>query len=239
MINDEVAKALDETEQDHVVDLYDLDISQINEDGGDNHFYFCNELNELNEPVVWRKKKFTFLPISISGVESKSDGPSARPTLTIANINGVITAIIAQFNGLMSAKVTRYQVLSRHLDAVNFEGGNPDANPNLYVAQIYMINGSPSYDRDKATFQLAIPSETDGAKLPSRIVLAAVCPHKYRGECCMYDGHAVADENDRAIEPHEMEKDKCSKRLLGCQARFGINGQLPFGGFIMADKVGG
>lgn len=62
---------------------------------------------------------------------------------------------------------------------------------------------------------------------------------RYRVPAQFLDAINFIDGNDHAIASHEMDKDKCSKRLGGCQARFGLNGQLPFGGFPMADKVSG
>ena len=238
MISNSVKASLDKVEQGAWVDLYDLDITKINDLGGSNHFYFCNELNEKNEPVVWRNQKYLPIPIQIEGVEIKSDGPSNRPTLTIGNGAGYITGILNQYRGLVGAKVTRYRVPAQFLDAINFIDGNDHANPDEYLDQSYIINAVQHNSR-LASFTLAIPSETDGAVIPNRTIYATVCPFRYRGEMCGYDGWAIADENDHAIASHEMDKDKCSKRLGGCMARFGINGQLPFGGFPMADKVSG
>lgn len=235
MISDSVKAQLDELEQQAWIDLYVLDISRINDAGGSNYFYFCNELNEKGEQVVWRGQKYLAIPIQIDGVERKGNGPSNRPTLNIANLNGYMTGAIHQYDGLIGAKITRYRVPSQFLDAVNFHDGNDQAKPDEYLAQSYIVN-SAKYNSQYAEFTLALPSETDGATIPKRTIYASVCPFLYRGEYCGYDGHAIADENDHALEPHEMNKDKCSKRLSGCIARFGVNGQLPFGGFPVADK---
>ncbi|OYQ71615.1 phage minor tail protein L [Wohlfahrtiimonas chitiniclastica] len=238
MISNAVKAKLDEVEQGAWVDLYDLDITRINDHGGSNHFYFCNELNEKNELVIWRGQKYMAIPIQIEGVEVKSDGPSNRPTLTIGNGAGYIAGILNQYRGLVGAKVTRYRVPAQFLDAINFINGNDHANPDECQDQSYIIN-AVQHNNKYASFTLAIPSETDGAIIPHRTIYATVCPFRYRGEMCGYDGWAIADENDYAVQPHEIEKDKCSKRLSGCMARFGVNGQLPFGGFPMADKVNG
>lgn len=186
---------------------------------------------------MWRGKKFLPLPISLEGVDRISDGPSNRPTLTVGNIDGYFFGVINQYNALRNAKLTRYRVEARFLDSENFTEGNPRANPNEYVVDTYVINTAKSYNKIQATFSLSLPIETDGAILPARTILASVCPFKYRGIGCGYDGHAVADIKGYALKPHEIDKDQCSKTLYGCQARFGINGVKPFGGFPMADKV--
>lgn len=237
MISDEVKADLSKSERPHIVQLFELDITKINPDGGQNVWLFCNEVNELKEPVVWRGKTFLPLSMKMEGVERKSSGPSNRPILTVGNVDGYFFGVIHKFNGLMGAKITRYQVESRHLDAVNFEGGNKQANQNEYVSDSYIINGPESYNKNSASFELALPTETDGASLPNRTILASVCPFQYRGAGCGYDGHAVADIDDMAIKAHEMDKDRCGKRLRSCMARFCENGQLPYGGFLMADKV--
>lgn len=238
MISNKTKSELGNSERPHTVELFELDISRINDDGGDNIWLFCNEVNELKNPVVWRGKTFLPLPIEFTGVSKQSDGPSNRPTLTVGNVDGYFFGVINKYNSLIGAKLTRYRVESRHLDAVNFVNGNPTANPNEYVADSYAFNRAESYNKLQATFELSLPTETDGASIPARTILASVCPFQYRGVGCGYDGHAISDEKGYALEPHEMNKDKCNKSLQGCQARFGINGQLPFGGFVMADKVG-
>lgn len=236
MVSEEVIATLSDTEQDYIVDLYELDVSQISEFGGSNLFYFCNDINEKGEPIVWSGEQYIPIPIKTEGMEANSEGPSSRPTLTIGNINGYITGVINQFNGLLGAKVTRRRVPKRFLDAVNFYDGNPRANRNEYFLQVYAVNAAISYNKLQATFELAIPSETDGAIIPARTIYASVCVLQYRGEGCGYTGGPVADADDLATD--DPLKDKCSKTLLGCKARFGVNGQLPFGGFPMVDKVG-
>lgn len=237
MISEETKSDLNKAELPAEVSLFELDISKLNKGGSSSVWLFCNEKNELDSPVVWRGKKFIPIPIEFSGADKKVDGPSTRPTLTVGNVDGYMTGAIAMYGGLVGAKVTRYRVRANHLDAVNFENGNPTANPNEYVADSYIINRPESYNKHQATFELALPTETDGASLPNRTILASICPFKYRGTGCGYDGHAVADINGYALEPHEMDKDQCDKTLAGCQRVFGINGKLPFGGFPMADKV--
>lgn len=236
MISDEFLSSLSEAEQDYIVDLFEVDVTRINDFGGSNYFYFCNHLNEKGESVIWNGQPYVPIPIKIDGMELKSGGPSSRPTLSIANINGYMTGIINQFNGLIGAKVVRRRIPLQFLDAVNFYDGNKRANPNEFILQVYAVNSAISYNREQATFELSLPSETDGATLPRRTIYASVCVHRYRDECCGYTGGPVADIND--IATGDFKSDRCSKTLTGCRARFGINGQLPFGGFVMADKVG-
>ena len=237
MISNEVKADLGNSERPHIVELFELDISHIKNDDSPSIWLFCNEKNELGEQVVWRGRKFLPIPIQITGVDKKSDGPSNRPTLTVANIDGYFFGVINKYNSLRNAKLTRYRVEARHLDAENFKDGNPKANPNEYVADSYVINTAESYNKLQATFVLSLPIETDGAILPARTILASVCPFKYRGIGCGYDGHAIADIKGYALQPHEMDKDQCGKRLRDCEARFGVNGVKQFGGFPMADKV--
>lgn len=224
MISDRTKAELERSEMDAIVKLFELDISRITNGTGDKFFRFTNE----DQIIEWRGKKFTPMPIELTGVDMKSDGTSNRPTLRVGNVEGYMYGVINQFNGLIGAKLTVYYIEERFLYT----------NPNEYVAAVYMVNAPKEYNKEVATFELALPSETDGFTLPNRTILATVCPFAYRGAGCGYDGHAVADIEDNAIEPHEMDKDQCSKSLLGCKARFGANGQLPFGGFVMADKVG-
>ena len=236
MISKEAQDDLKHHELPAEISLYELHISRISNEQN-NIWLFCNERNELGSVVTWRGKQFLPIPIQFENVSKKSDGPSNRPTLTVGNIDGYMTGAIRKYGGLKGAKLTRYRVRANHLDAVNFKDGNNKANPNEYVADSYIINRPESYNKIQAIFELSLPTETDGATLPARTILASVCPFIYRGVGCGYDGHAIADEKGYALRPGDLDKDKCNKSLAGCQARFGLNGQLPFGGFVMADKV--
>lgn len=228
----EQQQAITKLEQDALLELFDIDFSKF---GGD-VFHFCNQTNELGQAIIWQGVTYQPYPIQADGFELKGDGASNRPSLTISNLFGLVTAVVENYQGGVGAVVTRRQVYAQHLDAANnFSKDNPDADPNQELVSRYIIERYSSLNNQTATFELAVPSETDGAILPKRIIVANTCGWTYRGDGCGYTGHAVADEFDQPTD--DPDKDKCSKCLQGCRARFGRKAVLPFGGFVGVDKL--
>ncbi|UNK06503.2 phage minor tail protein L [Psychrobacter raelei] len=224
-------KAITQLEQDVLLELFDVDFTKF---GGD-VYHFCNQTNELGQPIVWKGVTYLPYPITADGFELKNTGASNRPNITLSNLYGLVTAVVEDYQGGVGAVVTRRQVYAQHLDAINFANGNPNADPNQQLVSRYVIERYSALNNQTATFELAVPSETDGAMLPRRIIVANTCGWTYRGAGCGYTGHAVADEYDQPTD--DPDKDKCSKCLQGCRARFGRKAVLPFGGFVGVDKL--
>lgn len=220
--------------QDAIVDLYEVDLTKIV--GNKTIFRFHNGLNELRRPITWQGNIYEPYPIKVEGFQKNGQGTSNRPKMTVSNAFGLITGLVKSFDDLLGAVVTRRQVLAEFLDAVNFEGGNNKADPTQEVVSQYLVerltNLIPS---ESATFELALPCESDGVMLPARVIIAHTCCWQYRSSECSYTGGAVADERDTPT--NDIIKDKCSGTLTGCKLRFGKNGILPFGGFPASAKL--
>ena len=69
-------------------------------------------------------------------------------------------------------------------------------------------------------------------QLPRRYIVQNVCTWRYRGGECGYTGTSYFDANDAPVGSSAL--DVCGKRLSSCQARFGTNNPLPYGGFPAA-----
>ncbi|WP_236493780.1 phage minor tail protein L [Escherichia coli] len=74
-------------EQTASVVLWEIDLTEV---GGERYF-FCNEQNEKGEPVTWQGRKYQAYPIQGSGFEMNGKGSSARPTLKVSNLYGMVT----------------------------------------------------------------------------------------------------------------------------------------------------
>lgn len=119
--------------------------------------------------------------------------------------------------GSSEITVVRRVVYARFLDAVNFTGGNPEADPEQEVVSRWVIEQLSELKATTATFVLATPTETDGSVFPARIMLADVCNWTYRSQECGYAGPPVADEFDKPTA--DPAKDACSKCRTGCELR--------------------
>lgn len=232
---------LPELEQGALIELWDIDLRHITPTNGSNTagelYRFHNGLNQGRTNIWWQGNEYQAYPIKADGFEISGQGPSNRPTLTVSNLYGLVTGIVAHFGQGVGAKVTRRLVYAEHLDAKNFPGGvNPSADPNQEVRSYYIIEQLKSLDDQQATFELASPAETDNAKIPLLMITSDTCIWQYRSAQCGYTGGAVADEFDKPT--NDLKKDKCSHCIRGCKLRFGDNAILPFGGFPSTTQYG-
>ena len=87
-------------------------------------FHNGTSLN-ANGDIVWAGNSYIKMPIQAEGF-AFTNGQLPRPTLTISNALGTITAILLNVNtvttgiDLTGATVKRIRTLARYLDAVNF-----------------------------------------------------------------------------------------------------------------------
>ncbi|HAM8737748.1 TPA: phage minor tail protein L [Escherichia coli] len=211
------------SEQSPRVVLWEIDLTV---QGGERYF-FCNELNEKGEPVTWQGRKYEAYPIDGSGFEMNGKGSSARPSLTVSNLFGLVTGMAEDLQSLVGATVVRRRVYARFLDAVNFVAGNPEADPEQELSDRWVVEQMSQLTAMTASFVLATPTETDGAQFPGRIMLANTCMWTYRSDECGYTGGAVADEFDKPTT--DIRKDRCSKCMRGCELRRNVGN---FGGFL-------
>lgn len=161
-----------------------------------------------------------------------TDGPAARPTLTVGNLDGSITALCLAFDDLAQARVTIRETFGHYLDARNFPEGNPDANPEEERLQYWDIDTKVSEDNEHVAWELASPADSNGLQIPARII-HTMCEwslrNEYRGADCGYTGPPVTDAYGKPTD--DPAKDVCLGCLSDCKARFGDNNPLPFGGF--------
>lgn len=214
-----------------IVELYQLDTTSI---GDPNIYYLHNGVNELGNSVVFDGNLYTKFPIFAEGFERSGNGPMPRPTIKIANVTGLLGALVKELDDLVNAKVTRIRTFVKYLDPVNFPGGiNPEADPNQVLDQeIWVIDRKSSENKIFIEFELSAAFDVQGVKLPRRQVVQNVCTWKYRSPECSYAGGAVADINDNPTT--NINQDQCGKRLNSCRLRFGTVAVLPFGGFPSA-----
>nr|DAT61981.1 MAG TPA: minor tail protein L [Caudoviricetes sp.] len=226
-----IYQAASALQQNALVDLWELDLRPL----GGEILRYCNIVNELGQPVVWKGKTYDPHPIHADGFEMTGQGAGNRPKVTLANVLGVITGLAEKYDQLVGAEVWRRQTYSQFLDAVNFAGGNPEADPTQEIVSKYLIERMVTLTTENAQFELSAPSEADGSIIPARLMLSDHCPWVYRGEECGYRGKPVADRFD--MPTNDPQKDDCSHKFLGCKARFGETAALPYGGWISVDKT--
>ena len=130
-----------------------------------------------NGEIVWAGNSYQRFPIKAEGFEY-GKGQLPRPTLTVSNALGTITAILLNINtttagnDLTGATVTRIRTLARFLDAANFPSnvnpyGTPDATAE-FPQEIYKIDRKAAENRDVVQFELASVFDLAGVRAPKR-----------------------------------------------------------------------
>ena len=175
--------------------------------------------------IVWQGEVYQPLPIMASGFERRSNGTLPRPRISASNLGGALGAYLRSISGGLGAKVTRKRTLGKYLDAVNYPGGNPYADPTTYFPDdIYYVSRKSGENAIAIEMELAVAFDLQGINLPRRQVIAGTCQWIYRSPECSYAGPPVEDiEGNPTTDP---ARDACRKTLQACKARFGANGVL-------------
>ena len=222
-----------------LIELFELDLSHR----GVPSQYFHAGTNGLGTKVIWKGVAYNCLPIQVEGFElSAQNKAAARPKMRIANADGLFSQEVRSFDDLVGGKVIRRRTYAKFLDAVNFPGGNPDANPNQELpSDIWFVEQKVSENKYIIEWELASAFDLMGVMLPRRQVVQNGCPFGYRiwrpeknafdysnaGDCG-YTGITYFDEFDNPTT--DASKDRCSKHFRACELRHPI-GSIPFGGF--------
>ena len=138
-----------------------------------------------NGEIVWAGNSYQRFPIKAEGFAFRK-GQLPRPTLTVSNALGTITAILLSVNtttagnDLTGATVTRIRTLAKFLDAVNFPGdinpyGTPDSTAE-FPQEIYKIDRKSAENRDTVQFELASVLDLAGIRAPNRQCTRAELP---------------------------------------------------------------
>ena len=139
-------------------------------------FHNGTSLN-ANGDIIWAGNQYIKMPIQAEGF-AFNKGQLPRPTLTVSNALGTITAILLNVNqvttgnDLTGATVTRIRTLARYIDAVNFSGGtNPLGTPDPtaeFPQEIYKIDRKSAENREIVQFELAAVFDLAGIRAPKR-----------------------------------------------------------------------
>ena len=219
-----------------IIELFELRLDNSLH-GSSNITRWHNGCNEgLTGGIVWDGNTYNSFAIEADGFEKTSTGSLPRPTLTVANTDGLITALLIDVNAvtphndLTGAEVRRIRTLKRYLD------GEAAADPNAqWPVEIWYIDRKDTENREVVSFELASKFDLVGQFIPKRQLIANVCQWAYRSSECSYTGSNYFDVDGNPTG--SLASDRCGKSLKSCKLRFGNNGELPFGSFPSAGKV--
>jgi lambda family phage minor tail protein L len=195
--------------------------------GGSDIFSFHAGTNSVQTSIWWQGIEYQPFPIQADGFDKSTRGTLPRPHLRIANVTGIISAAVIEFDDLVGARVTRHRTFARYLD------GQPGADPMQALPNdVFYVEKKISENKVMVEFELTSAMDLAGTQLPSRDIVAQMCSSFYRGTECGYTATVYFNVLNASVGT--LAEDVCSKTVAGCKARFLSTGVLPFGGFPAA-----
>lgn len=152
----------------------------------------------FTKSIIFRGNTYLPMPVDFSGFEFSSDGKQNRPTLRIANIDGLITDYIKNKNDVINSRLKRIKVFVRNLDDANFSDSvNPffgyrkkrnavSGYGESFYEDNYIINKKTQENKYFVEFDLSSPLDLENQTLPNRKISDNICSWNYRGCGCNY-----------------------------------------------------
>lgn len=221
-----------------VLSLFTLDTSKV---GGGVSYFTQTKKGLTNSPVVFQGNVYTPYDIEFEGLEVSGQGALPTPLVRISNTNLLIQSLINTYGNILGCEIRRIRTFAKFLD------GEPAADPDAFFGpDIFLIERRSAENKVFIEWELSTSIDQHGKMLPGRQVIRNTCLWRYRrwtgasfdysAVKCPYTGTDYFDRND---EPTTAGNDRCSRTLSGCEARFGAENPLPFGGFPGVGRVRG
>jgi lambda family phage minor tail protein L len=213
-----------------IIELFELTLVAALHGTSDTYYFHAGVNAAVSGNIVWNGNSYIRLPIQAEGFEYNNGGTLPRPTLTVANLGGEISALLLTVNAfttgndLGGAMVRRVRTLRKFLD------GEATADPNAKLPdEVWYIDRKATETRDIIQWELASKFDLAGVMMPKRQVIANICQWQYRSAECSYTGSSYWNAADQVVGT--LAADRCGKRLSSCKLRFGDTAELPFGSF--------
>ena len=185
MSSSAIVSNLQNTNPSAIIELFTLQLDNSLHGATTIYRFHAGSSLKDNGEIVWAGNSYQRFPIKAEGFAFRQ-GQLPRPTLTVSNALGTITAILLSVNtttagnDLTGATVTRIRTLARFLDAVNFPGdinpyGTPDSTAE-FPQEIYKIDRKSAENRDTVQFELASVLDLAGIRAPNRQCTRAEFP---------------------------------------------------------------
>ena len=174
-----------------IIELYEIALDATLH-GSSNVLRFHNGTSLVsNGDIKFATETYEKFPIECKGFEYTSGGQFPRPTITVSNASGFITATLSTITtvgkDLVGAKFTRIRTLAKFLDDNNFPSSvNPFGTPSTttkFPDEIYFIDRKMTENREAVQWEAASALDLTNVKIPKRITGVELFPSigKYVG----------------------------------------------------------
>ena len=99
-----------------IIEMFEIDASVV----GGSVYRFHAGKNNLFGDLIWNGLTYNAFPMEVTGFEWSGKGQLPRPTMTVSNVLGTVTALVLIYDDLAGCKVTRIRTLAKFLDTANF-----------------------------------------------------------------------------------------------------------------------
>lgn len=217
---------------DQTITLYQLNLTSK----GGTIIYWTPDRPTEGKVITYNNITYTSVDVKFEGMEKTTTNTLPRPTITISNADRIVGNLAIQFDDLRGCPISRIKTLRKYLD----DGSSPDTTA-YWPIDTFLVDRKTIHNLHEVAFELATSIELRNRKIPGRLMLQKMCTLRYReydaetGDfdytkaTCIYTGEACYNKKDVLVTNNSQ--DVCGKRLSSCQARFGTNSELPFGGF--------
>jgi lambda family phage minor tail protein L len=161
------------------IELWELELSPSST------AYFYSGLDEDLGQIQFRQQgggatinTYEALPIQGEGFNLQSDGPSARPKLSVANILTTFSDALGGLKNkdLIGKKIYRRRTLEKYL----YPTDTSDPAVEMPV-QMYFIDRLAEESILTVQYELAAPFDLASISIPKRMILGNTCSWKYKG----------------------------------------------------------
>ena len=122
-MSDKITQDIHSSAPGEIIDLFELDMTGLPGASDEPILRWHSGQGEHGHGVVWQGNLYSSFPVEADGFEMSSSGRIPRPTLTVANITGLLTSSIKEYDDLLGSKVTRKRTFSKYLDSYCYRGG--------------------------------------------------------------------------------------------------------------------
>lgn len=200
---DKIARSLLDLQPTTVLEFYELYPDTLNKPGS---VIPIHGGVVWDQPIVWQGREYLPTPIETEGFEVNANGRIPRPRLRIANKDYLITSLLLNNNDFKNAKIKRKRTFLKHLDADNFDGGNPfgEADATAEISnEEYVIGQKTQENKVFVEFELTSPLDLENFEVNHRRILGKYCYWQYRGQGCNYSGPPIQREDFKPFRDND------------------------------------
>lgn len=197
---DKIARSLLDLEPTAIVELFILYFNTVDKP---NSFIAFHGGSVFTKGIVWQGIEYLPIPTETDGFEVNANGQLSRPRIRVSNKDYFVTDLLLNNDDLQFAKLIRKRTFIKHLDNINFDGGNPwgQADSTAEISNdTYVIGQKTAENKVFVEFELTSPLDLENFEINNRLIMSRYCSWYYRGNGCNYKGMPIATEDGRKIQ---------------------------------------